>query len=365
MPSAGEHSERLRPVLRLQLAIAVNRIRMLPGMPCNSEKVAMKLPRRTFLHLATGAAALPAASRIAWAQSYPTRPVRIIAPTAPGGAPDILARLIGPWFSERLGQQFVVENRPGSGNNIGTEVVVRAPPDGYTLLMVSSSNAINATLYDKLNFVFLRDIAAVAGIISPPFVMVVNPSVPAKTVPEFTAYAKANPGKISFGSPGIGTPGHVAGELFKMMAGVEMIHVPYRGGGAVVSDLLGGQVQVLFGSTSLTVEQVMAGKLRALAVTSATRWEGLPDIPTVGDFVPGYEASSLFGLGAPKKTPAEIVDKLNRETNAALGDPKLKTRLVELGGTLLAGSPADFSKLIADDTEKWGKVIRAANIKSD
>jgi tripartite-type tricarboxylate transporter receptor subunit TctC len=325
----------------------------------------MKLPRRRFLHLAAGAAALPAVSRISWAQAYPARPVRIIAPTAPGGAPDILARLIGPWLSERLGQQFVVENRPGSGNNIGTEAVVRAAPDGYTLLMVSSSNAINATLYDKLNFVFLRDIAAVAGIISLPFVMVVNPSVPAKTVPEFTAYAKANSGKISFGSPGIGTPGHVAGELFKMMAKVEMIHVPYRGGGAVLSDLLGGQVQALFGTTSLTVEQVMAGKLRPLAVTSATRWEGLPDIPTVGDFVPGYEASSVFGLGAPKKTPVEIVDKLNRAINAALDDPKLKTRLVDLGGTLLAGSPGDFAKLIASDTEKWAKVIRAANIKAE
>jgi tripartite-type tricarboxylate transporter receptor subunit TctC len=325
----------------------------------------MKLPRRRFLHLAAGAATLPAVSRIAWAQAYPSRPVRIIAPTAPGGAPDILARLIGPWLSERLGQQFVVENRPGSGNNIGTEAVVRAAPDGYTLLMVSSSNAINATLYDKLNFVFLRDIAPVAGIISLPFVMVVNPSVPAKTVPEFTAYAKANPGKISFGSPGIGTPGHVAGELFKMMAGVEMIHVPYRGGGAVLSDLLGGQVQALFGTTSLTVEQVMAGKLRPLAVTSATRWEGLPDIPTVGDFVPGYEASSVFGLGAPKNTPVEIVDKLNRAIHAALDDPKLKTRLVDLGGTLLAGSPGDFAKLIASDTEKWAKVIRAANIKAE
>jgi tripartite-type tricarboxylate transporter receptor subunit TctC len=325
----------------------------------------MKLPRRNFLHLAAGAAALPAVSRIAWAQAYPTRPVRIIAPTGPGGAPDILARLIGPWLSERLGQQFVVENRPGSGSNIGTEAVVRASPDGYTLLVVSSANTINATLYDKLNFVFLRDIAAVAGIISLPFVMVVSPSVPAKTVPEFTAYAKANPGKISFGSPGIGTPGHVAGELFKMMAGVEMIHVPYRGGGAVLSDLLGGQVQVLFGTTSLTIEQIRAGKLRPLAVTTATRWEGLPDIPTVNDFVSGYEASAVLGLGAPRNTPAEIVDKLNREINAALDDPKLKTRLVDLGGTLLGGSPADFSKLIADDTEKWGKVIRAANIKAE
>jgi tripartite-type tricarboxylate transporter receptor subunit TctC len=316
------------------------------------------------LHLAAGAAALSGVLRIAQAQAYPTRPVRIIVPTAPAGAPDVVARLMGPWLSERLGQQFVVENRPGSGSNIGTEAVVRASPDGYTLLVVSSANTINATLYDKLNFVFLRDIAAVAGIISLPFVMVVSPSVPAKTVPEFTAYAKANPGKISFGSPGIGTPGHVAGELFNMMAGVEMIHVPYRGGGAVVSDLLGGQVQVLFGTTSLTVEHVRAGKLRALAVTGATRWEGLPDIPTVADFVPSYEAGSLFGLGAPKNTPSEIIEKLNQEVNAGLDDPKLKTRLLDLGGTLLGGSPADFGKLIADDTEKWGKVIRAVNIKA-
>src|SRR5512132_2625591 len=325
----------------------------------------MKLPRRKFLHLAAGAAALPAVSRIAGAQAYPTRPVRIIAPTGPAGAPDILARLIGPWLSERLGQQFIIENRPGSGNNIGTEVVVRAPPDGYTLLMVSSSNAINATLYDKLNFVFLRDIAAIAGIVSLPFVMVVNPSVPAKTVPELTAYAKANPGKISFGSPGIGTPGHVAGELFKMLAGIEMIHVPYRGGGPVMTDLLGGQVQVLFGSTSLTIEQIRAGKLRALAVTTATRWEGLPDIPTMGDFVPGYEASVVLGLGAPKKTPDEIIDKLNKEINAGLSDPNMKARLADLGGTPLPGSPADFGKLMADDTEKWGKVVKFIGIKAD
>jgi tripartite-type tricarboxylate transporter receptor subunit TctC len=325
----------------------------------------MKLPRRQFLHLAAGAAALPAVSRIAWAQAYPSRPVRIIAPTAPGGAPDILARLIGPWLSERLGQQFVVENRPGSGTNIGTEVVVRASPDGYTLLMVASANAINATLYDKLNFVFLRDIAAVAGIISLPFVMVVNPSVPAKTVPEFIAYAKANPGKINLGSPGIGTPGHVAGELFKMMAGVEMIHVPYRGGGPVMTDLLGGQVQVLFGSTSLTIEQIRAGKLRPLAVTTATRWEGLPDIPTVNDFVSGYEASAVSGLGAPRNTPAEIIDTLNKEINAALADPKMKARLADLGGTVLPGSPADFGKLIADEIEKWAKVIKFAGIKAE
>jgi tripartite-type tricarboxylate transporter receptor subunit TctC len=324
----------------------------------------MKLHRRQFLHLVAGAAALPAVSRTAWAQAYPTRPVRIIAPTGPSGAPDIVARLIGPFLAERFGEQFVVENRPGSGNNIGTEAVVRASPDGYTLLVVTSSNAINATLYDKLNFNFLRDIAAVAGIISLPFVMVVNPSVPAKTVPQLIAHAKANPGKISFGSPGIGTPGHVSGELFKMMAGVEMVHIPYRGGGAVMSDLLGGQVQVLFGTTSLTVEQVRAGKLRALAVTGATRWEGLPDIPTVGDFISGYEASSIFGLGVPKKTPVEIIDRLNKEVNAGLDDPQLKARLIDLGGTLLAGSPAEFGKLIADDTEKWGKVIRAANIKA-
>jgi len=327
--------------------------------------VIVELPRRNFLHLAAGAAALPALSRVARAQAYPARPVRIIAPTGPAGAPDILARLITPWLSERLGQQFVVENRPGSGNNIGTEAVVRAPPDGYTLLIVTSSNTINATLYDKLNFVFLRDIAPVAGVISLPFVMVVNPSVPAKTVAELAAYAKANPGKISFGSPGIGTPGHVAGELFKIMAGIDMIHVPYRGGGAVMSDLLGGQVQVLFGTTSLTAEQVTAGKLRALAVTSARRWEGLPGVPTVDEFVPGYEATSLFGVGAPKATPIAIIDRLNREINAALEDPKLNTRLVELGGTLLPGSPADFGKLVADDTEKWAKVIRAVNIKAE
>jgi tripartite-type tricarboxylate transporter receptor subunit TctC len=325
----------------------------------------MKLPRRTFLQLAASAAALSAASRIARAQAYPTRPVRIIAPTAPGGAPDILARLIGPWLSGRLGQQFVVENRPGGGSNIGTEAVVRAPPDGYTLLLVSTTNAINATLYDRLNFDFLRDIAPVAGIIRLPFVMVVNPSVPAKTVPEFTAYAKANPGKINLGSPGIGTPGHVAGELFKMMAGVDLVHVPYRGGGPVMTDLLGGQVQVLFGSTSLTIEQIRAGKLRPLAVTTATRWEGLPDIPTVDDFVSGYEASAVFGLGAPRNTPAEIIDTLNKEINAALADPNMKARLADLGGTVLAGSPADFGKLIAEETEKWGKVVKFSGAKPE
>ena len=325
----------------------------------------MKLPRRRFLHLAAGAAALPAVSRITWAQTYPTRPVRIIAATAPGGGPDILARLMGQRLSERLGQPFVIENRPGAGTNIGTEAVVRAPPDGYTFLLVSTSNAINAALYDKLNFNFLRDIAPVAGIIRQPLVMVVNPSVPAKTVHEFTAYAKANPGKINFGSPGIGTPGHVAGELFKMMAGVDLVHVPYRGGGPVMTDLLGGQVQVLFGSTSLTVEPIRAGKLRPLAMTTATRWEGLPDIPTVNDFVSGYEASAFVGIGGPRNTPAEIIDILNKEINAALADHKIKARLADLGGVALPGSPAEFGKLIAEETEKWGKVIRAANIKLD
>jgi len=322
------------------------------------------LSRRVFL-ASIGLSALPVISRVARAQAYPARPVRLIVGFTAGSGPDIVARLMGQWLSERLGQQVLVENRGGAGGNIGTEVVVRAPADGYTLLLVGAPNAINTTLYDKLSFNFLRDIAPVAGIISLPFVMVIIPSVPAKTVPEFIAHAKANPGKISFGSPGIGTPGHVSGELFKTMAGLEMIHVPYRGGAPVMTDLLGGQVQVLFGTTSLTVEQVRAGKLRALAVTGATRWEGLPDVPTLGEFVSGYEATSLFGLGAPKQTPAEIIERLNRDINAALDDPNLKTRLVDLGGTLLAGSPADFGKLIADDTEKWGKVIRAANIKAE
>jgi tripartite-type tricarboxylate transporter receptor subunit TctC len=325
----------------------------------------MKLPRRKFLHLAVGIAALPAVSRIARAQAYPTRPVRIVAPTAPGGAPDILARLIGPWLSGRLGQQFVVENRPGGGTNIGTEAVVRAPADGYTLLLASTTSTINATLYDRLNFDFLRDIAPVAGIIRLPLVMVVNPSVPAKTVPEFTAYAKANPGKINLGSPGIGSPGHVAGELFKMMAGVDLVHVPYRGGGPVMTDLLGGQVQVLFGSTSLTIEQIRADKLRPLAVTTATRWETLPDLPTVGEFLPGFEASAWNGLGAPRNTPAKIIDTLNKEINAALADPTMKARLADLGGAVLAGSPADFGKLIAEETEKWAKVIKFAGLKPE
>jgi tripartite-type tricarboxylate transporter receptor subunit TctC len=325
----------------------------------------MKLPRRQFLHLAAGAAALPAVSHFAWAQAYPTRPVRLIVPFAPAGASDILARLMGQWLSERLGQQFVIDNRPGGGGNIGTEAVVRAPADGYTLLIVGAWNAINATLYDKLNFNFLRDIAPVASVIRSANVMVVNPSVPAKTAPEFIAYAKANPGKISMASAGIGTPSHVSGELFKMMAGVDMVHVPYRSAGSALTDLLGGQVQITFPTTVSSIEYIRAGRLRALAVTTATRLEALPDIPTVAEFVPGYEASGWYGIGAPKNTPTEIVDKLNNEINAALADPNMKVSLADLGGTVLALSPGDFGRLIAEETEKWGKVIRAANIKAD
>jgi tripartite-type tricarboxylate transporter receptor subunit TctC len=322
-------------------------------------------PRRRFLGLAAGAAALPALSRIARAQAYPTRPVRLIVSVAPGGPTDILARLMGQWLSERLGQQFVIENRPGAGGNIGTEAVVRAAPDGYTLLMVTTSSAINATLYDKLNFNFVRDIALVASIISAPNVMVVHPSFPVKTIPEFIAYAKANPGKISFASAGTGSSLHLAGELFKMMAGVNMVHVPYRGGAPALTDLLGGQVQVMFDPTLSMVEPIRAGKLRALAVTTATRSPASPDIPTVGEFVPGYEVSGWQGIGAPKNTPSEIVDRLNKEVNAGLADPKIKARFSDLGGTVLTGSPADFGKLIADETEKWGKVIHAANIKME
>jgi tripartite-type tricarboxylate transporter receptor subunit TctC len=325
----------------------------------------MKLPRRNFLHLAAGTAALLVVSRITWAQGYPTRPVRIIAATGPGSAPDILARLLGQWLSERLGQQFVTENRPGGGNTIGTEAVVRAPPDGYTLLLVDGTASINATLYEKLNYNFIRDIATVAGIVRLPNLMMVNPSVPTKTVPEFIAYAKANPGKINMASPGIATPGHVAGELFKMMTGIEMVHVPYRGSAPALTGLIGGQVQVMFLSPAASIEYIRSGRLRALAVTTTTRWEGLPDVPTVGEFVPGYETSIVLGVGVPKATPVEIIDKLNREINAALADPKIKARLAVLGGTVLPGSPADFGKLIAEETEKWGKVIKFAGIKPE
>jgi tripartite-type tricarboxylate transporter receptor subunit TctC len=325
----------------------------------------MKLPRRNFLHLAAGAAALPAFSRIAWAQAYPTRPVRLIAPFAAGGTSDTVARLMGQWLSERLGQPFVIEDRPGAGSNIGTEAVVRASPDGYTLLMAGGYNAINATLYDKLNFNFIRDITAVAGIVRVPSVMVVHPSVPATTVLEFIAYAKSNPGKITMASAGKGAPSHLAGELFKIMAGVDMVHVPYRGGGPAVTDLIAGQVQVMFATTVESIGYIRAGRLRALAVTTATRSEELPDIPTVAEFVPGYEASGWFGIGAPKNTPVEIIQTLNREINAGLADPKMKARLADLGGTLLPGSPADFGKFIADETEKWGKVVKFAGIKPE
>jgi len=323
----------------------------------------MKLPRRNFLHLAAGAAALPVASRVAWAQTYPARPVRIIVTTTPGGAPDILARLMGPWLSERLGQQFVVENRPGGGSNIGTEAVVRAPPDGHTLLLVTTNNAINMTLYDKLNFNFIRDIAPVAGVVRVPNVMEVNPSFPAKTAPEFIAYAKANPNKLNFGSGGNGTASHMQFELFKLMSGVSMVHVSYRGSAPALTDLLSGQIQLMFDPMPSSIGHIKAGKLRALAVTTATRSEVLPDLPTLRDFVPGYEASTWFGIVAPTNTPTEIIEKLNNAINAGLADPKIKARLAEMGGMLLAGSPADFGKLIAEETERWGKVVRAANIK--
>jgi len=325
----------------------------------------MKLPRRRFLHLAAGAAALPLACRSAWAQNYPTRPVRIVVGFAAGGPNDIIARLIGHWLTERLGQPFIIENRPGAATNIGTEAVVKSPPDGYTLLLAGSPNAINATLYDKLNFNFMRDIAPVATISRTTFVMVVNSSIKAKTVPEFIAYAKANPGKINMASSGTGSPSHVSGELFKMMAGVDMVHVPYRGGAPALTDLLGGQVQAYFSPMSGSIEYIRAGRVRALAVSTATRSEALPNIPTVGEFVPGYEASGWLGISAPKATPAETVDQLNKAVNAGLVDPKIQAQLADLGTPALAGSPADFGTLIAVETEKWAKVIRAANIKPD
>ena len=326
----------------------------------------MNLPdRRQFLHLAAGAAALPAVPRIAWAQAYPSRRVRIIVAVAAGGGNDIIARLIGQWLSERLGQPFIVDNRPGGASNTGTEAAVRSPPDGYTLLLSALSNAVNATLYDNLNFNFIRDMVPVAGIIRVSNVMYAHPSVPATTLPEFIAYAKANPGKINMASAGNGSSSHMAGELFKLLAGVDLVHVPYRGQGPALIDLLGGQVQVMFATTPGTTDYAKTGKLRALAVTTAMRVEALPDVPTVADFVAGYESSQWYGVTAPRNTPAEIIDKLNREINAGLHDPKIKARLADLGGSLLEGSPADFGKLIAEETEKWGKVIRAANIKPD
>jgi tripartite-type tricarboxylate transporter receptor subunit TctC len=326
----------------------------------------VKLPhRRQFLHLAAGAAALPAVSRTARAQAYPTRPVRIIVGFPAGGPGDIVTRLMGQWLSERLGQPFIVENRAGAAGNIGTEAVVRAPADGYTLLLTTVSNAVNATLYDKLSFNFIRDVAPVAGVVRVPNVMEVNPSFPAKTAPEFIAYAKANPTKLNFASGGNGTASHMQFELFKLMSGVSMVHVPYRGSAPALTDLLSGQIQLMFDPVPSSIGHIKAGKLRALAVTTATRSEVLPDLPTLGDFVPGYEGSTWFGIVAPTNTPVEIIEKLNNAINAGLADPKIKARLAEMGGILLAGSPPDFGKLIADETEKWGKVIRAANVKAE
>jgi tripartite-type tricarboxylate transporter receptor subunit TctC len=313
----------------------------------------MKLARREFLHLSATAAALPVLLRAARAQSYPARPVRIIVGFGPGGGQDVTARVIGQWLSERLGQQFIVENRPGAAGNIAAEVVVKSAPDGYTLYFIGPNNAINATLYEKLNFELIRDVAPVAGIMRVPNVMEVNPTFPAKTVPEFIAYAKANPGKINYASGGSGTSIHLAAELFKMMTGIEMVHVPYRGGGQYLTGLLGGQIQVIFDN------------LPSLGVTTTVRAESLPDIPTIDNFVPGYEASAFFGIGAPRNTPPEIIESLNRETNMALADPAMKVRLADMGGTVLAGSPADFGKLIADETAKWGKVVKLSGAKPD
>ena len=323
----------------------------------------MQFHRRRFLHLAAGAAALPVAPRVASAQTYPAQPVRIIVGFAPGSGSDIFARLMAQWLSERMGQTFLIENRPGAGGNLGTEAAVNAPPDGYTLLQTVPAHAVNDTLYDKLSFNFLRDLVPVAGTARVPFVLEVNLSVPVTTVPEFIAYAKANPGKLNFASPGIGTGIHMAGELFKLMTGVNMVHVPYRGAAGAMTDLIGGQVQVMFDTMAASIPHIKAGKVRALAVTTAGRSALLPELPTVADFVPGYEASGPFGIAAPKNTPAEIVARINREMNAVLADPKVKARLADLGSDALAGSPAEFSKLMADETEKWAKVIRTANIK--
>jgi tripartite-type tricarboxylate transporter receptor subunit TctC len=325
----------------------------------------MKILRRKFLHLAAGAVALPAVSRLAYAETYPARPVHLIVGFAAGGPQDIVMRLMGQWLSERLGQSFIIENRPGAGGNVGAEYVVHAAPDGYTLLSVSAPNAINATLYTNLNFNFVRDITPVGSIMRVPLVMEVNPSVPVKTVPEFIAYAKANPGKISYASAGIGTPQHVSAEMLKMMTGIEMVQVPYRGAAPALQDLIGGQVQVMIDTTPASMQHIKSGRVRPLAVTALKRADALPDLPTVSDFVPGYEATSWFGIGAPKGTPAEIVATLNKEINAGLEDPKIKTRLLDLGGILLPGSPADFGKLIANETEKWAKVVKFSGAKPE
>jgi len=325
----------------------------------------MKLRRRQFLHLAVGAAALSALSRIARAQAYPSRPIRWVVGFVPGGATDIIARLMGQWLSERLGQSVVIENRPGAGSNIATEVVVNAPPDGYTLLLVGPANAVNATLYPKLNYNFIRDIAPIASISREPLVMVVNPSVPAKTVPEFIAYAKANPGKLNMASSGIGTSVHVGGELFKMMTSINMLHVPYRGAAPAITDLIGGRVQVMFATLPSSIAYIKAGNLRALAVTTARRTPALPDLPIVADVLPGYEASAVYGVGAPRDTPVETVDKLNKEINAGLADPRIQAQLADLGGTVLPGTPADFAKLIAEETQKWAKVVKFSGAKPE
>jgi tripartite-type tricarboxylate transporter receptor subunit TctC len=325
----------------------------------------MKFSRRQLLHLAAGAAVLPTLSRRARAQVYPSRPIRLIVGFPAGGPTDITARVMGQWLSERLGQQCVIENRGGAGSNIAVEATIGAPPDGYTLLIVGATNAINATLYEKLNFNFIRDIAPVAGIIRVPLIMEVHPSVPAKTVAEFIAYAKARPGKINMGSGGIGTTLHVSGELFKMMTGIDMLHVPYRGAGPMLTDLLGGQVQVGFDPMPSSIGYVKAGQLRPLAVTTATRSEALPELPTVGDFVPGYEASTWYGVGAPKTAPAEIIERLNKEINAGLADPKLKARLSDLGGMMLTGSAAEFGAFIVEETEKWAKVVKFSGAKAE
>jgi tripartite-type tricarboxylate transporter receptor subunit TctC len=336
-----------------------------PAPHGNERRLVTQHPRRRILSLAAGAAALPVVSRIAWPQAYPTRPVRLIVGFAAGGQTDIIARLLGQWLSVRLGQPLVIENRPGAGTNIATEAVVKAPPDGHTLLFTTSANATNPALYGHLNFSFLQDIAPVASIERQTYVMAVNPSFPANTVIDFIAYAQANPGGIAMASGGNGTLSHIAGELFKISTGINMVHVPYRGGQGPWTDLIGGQVQVYFGGLADSIEHIRAGKLRALAVTTAIRSELLPAVPTVGETVFGYEASGWYGIGAPKNTPAEIIRKLNIEINAVLADPALKARFADLGGTVLSGSPADFGMLIADETNKWGKVIRGANIKAE
>ena len=325
----------------------------------------MQLPRRKFLNLAAGAAAVLAVSSRTWAQTYPSHSVRLIVPFPPGGPNDVFARLIGQWLHERLGQPIIIDNRPGAGGNIGTEVVVKAAPDGYTLLLINSNHTVNATLYDKLNYNFIRDIAPVAAIIQLPLVLVLNPLLPAKTLLEFTAHAKANPGKLNYASVGNGSTPHVAGELFKMMTGIDMVHVPYRGAVQALTDLISGQVQAMFIVPGVVTEHIKAGKLRAVAVTAATRSDMFPDLPTMNSIVTGYDATTWFGIGAPKDMPSEIVDKLNKEINVALANPKINAQLADLGGTSLTLSPAEFGKLIADDTEKWAKVIRAANIKPE